>query len=102
VLVSDLDDDPGDIPTLTQILLSDRAKGVPVHVIGLNPTPNDLQLFRSALGPQAPIVEAPTLNTLPPHNVTPFPWTLIALAAAAAAALAARIAWAPRLDWRAS
>lgn len=102
VLVSDLDDDPGDIPALTQILLSDRAKKVPVHVVGLNPTPNDLKLFRSALGPQAPIVEAPTLNTLPPQNVTPFPWALIALAAAAAAALAARIAWAPRLDWRAS
>ena len=26
------------------------------------------QLFRSALGPQAPIVEAPTLNALPPQT----------------------------------
>jgi len=102
VLISDLDDDPGDIPALTQILLSDRDRGVPVHIVGLNPTPNAIALFRSALGRQAPIVEAPTLNALPPQNVTPFPWVLVALAAAAAAALAARIAWAPRLDWRAS
>jgi hypothetical protein len=102
VLISDLDDDPGDIPALTQILLSDRAKGVPLHVVGLNPTPNDVALFRAALGRQAPIVEAPTLNEVPPQAVTPFPWALVALAAAAAAALAVRIAWAPRLDWRAS
>jgi hypothetical protein len=102
VLISDLDDDPGDIPALTQILLSDRAKGVPLHVVGLNPTPNNVALFRAALGHQAPIVEAPTLNEVPPQAVTPFPWALVALAAAAAAALAARIAWAPRLDWRAS
>lgn len=102
VLISDLDDDPGDIPALTQILLSDRAKGVPVHVVGLSPTPNNVALFHAALGRQAPIIEAPTLNALPPRHVTPFPWALVALTAAAAAALAARIAWAPRLDWRAS
>jgi hypothetical protein len=102
VLVSDLDDDPGDIPALAQILLSDRAKGVPVHVVGLNPTPADLALFRSALGRQASIVEAPTVIAPPPQNVTPFPWLLVALVAAIAAALAARIAWAPRLDWRTS
>lgn len=100
VLVSDLDDDPGDIPALTQILLSDRAKRVPVHIVGLNPTPQNAALFRDALGRQAPIVEAPTLDALPPQSVTPFPWLLVALAAAVAAALAARIAWAPRLTWR--
>jgi hypothetical protein len=102
VLISDLNDDSGDVPALTQILLSDRAKGVPVHVIGLSPTPGDVALFQAALGHQARIVEAPTLNQVPPENVTPFPWALVALAAAAAAALAARIAWAPRLDWRAT
>jgi hypothetical protein len=100
VLISDLDDDPNDIPALTQILLSDRSEGVPVHIVGLNPAPDDVALFRSALGRQAPIVDVPTLNQLPPQNVTPFPWALVALVAAAAAALAARIAWAPRLDWR--
>jgi len=102
VLISDLDDDPGDFPALTQILLSDRAKGIPVHIEGLNPTPNDVALFRSALGRQVPIVDVPTVDQLPPQNVTPFPWVLVALAVAAAVALAARIAWAPRLDWRGS
>lgn len=100
VLISDLDDDPGDIPALTQILLSDREQGVPLRIIGLNPTPTDLALFRSVLGRQAPIVEAPTLNTLPPHNVTPFPWALVALAGGVAAVLAVAATWAPRLDWR--
>lgn len=100
ILVSDLDDDPSDLPTLAQILLSDRVKHVPVHIVGLNPTPTDAAFFRAALGPRAAIVEAPTLEAAAPQNVTPFPWALVALAVAAAAALAARLAWAPRLTWR--
>jgi hypothetical protein len=100
ILVSDLDDDPSDLPTLGQILLSDRIKHVPVHIVGLNPTPTDAAFFHAALGPKAAIVEAPTLNTAPPQNVTPFPWALVALAVAAAATLVPRLAWAPRLTWR--
>jgi hypothetical protein len=102
ILVSDLDDSPGDLPALGQVLLTDRSERVPVRIVGLNPTPTDIAFFRDALGPQTPIVEAPTLNAAPPQNVTPFPWALVALTVAAAAALAARLAWAPRLDWRGS
>lgn len=102
VFVSDLDDNPGDWPALATTLQSDRHDGVPVRVIALDATPSDIAFFRDALGPQAPIVAVPTLNAPPPQNVTPFPWVLVALAAAVAAALAARIAWAPRLDWRTS
>jgi hypothetical protein len=102
ILVSDLDDSPGDLPALGQVLLTDRSERVPVRIVGLNPTPADAAFFRVALGPQASIVEAPTLNEAPPQNVTPFPWALVALTAAAAAAFAARLAWAPRLDWRRS
>jgi hypothetical protein len=102
VLVSDLDDDPGDLAALATVLLTDRREGVPVRIVGLNPTPTDIDFFRNVLGPQVPIVEAPTLNAPPPENTTPFPWALVALTVAAAAALAARAAWAPRLDWRRS
>jgi hypothetical protein len=99
VLVSDLDDDPHDVPTLEQILASDKLKHLHVHIVGLNPTPSDVRLFRSALGRQTPIVEAPTVDNAPPQNVTPFPWLLVVLVAAVAAALAGGIAWAPRLRW---
>ncbi len=102
VLVSDLDDDGGDLPALSQILYTDTLEGVPVRIVGLNPTPGDIEFFRAALGARTPIVEAPTLNAPPPRNVTPFPWALVALAVAAAAVLGLGAAWAPRLDWRGS
>jgi hypothetical protein len=99
VLISDLDDDPDDLPRLAGALAAYRRDRVPVRVIGLDPTPQDVLLFQRLIGPAASIAQAPTLNQVPPHAVTPFPWTLVALAAAAAAALALLEAWSPRLDW---
>jgi hypothetical protein len=101
VLVSDLDDDPADLPRLATVLTDYRRDGVPVRVVGLNPSPQNVTLFRRLLGPAAPFVQAPTVDQVPPHEETPFPWTLVALAVAAAAALALREAWSPRLDWSA-
>jgi hypothetical protein len=99
VLVSDLDDDPDDIPRLASVLLAFRRDRVPVRIVGLNPSPSDVTFFRRLLGPSAPIVEAPTLNQVPPHDRTPFPWSLVGLTAAAASAIALRALWAPRLEW---
>lgn len=99
VLVSDLDDDPSDLPRLASVLAAYRRDRVPVRIVGLDPSPADVALFRRLLGPGAPIVEAPTLDQVPPHDATPFPWPLVALAAVAAAALALLGAWAPRLEW---
>jgi hypothetical protein len=101
VLVSDLDDDPGDIPRLASVLLAFRRDRVPVRIVGLDPSPSDLTFFRKLLGP-TPIVEAPTLDQAAPHNHTPFPWTLVALTAAAASVIALRALWAPRLEWAGS
>lgn len=100
VLVSDLDDDPSDLPRLASVLAAYRRDRVPTRIVGLNPSPQDVDLFRRLLGPSAPVVEAPTVAQVPPHEVTAFPWPLVALAAAAAAALALREAWSPRLEWR--
>jgi hypothetical protein len=100
VLVSDLDDNPSDLTRLATVLLSYRRDGVPVRIVGLNPSPQDLALFQRLLPPSSAIVAAPTLSEAPPHDYTPFPWTIVALIVVAAAALALRWAWAPRLDWR--
>ena len=102
VLISDLDDDPGDLAALSEILSTDTVERVPVRIVGLDPTPGDVAFFRASLGPRTPIVEAPTINAPPPRDLTPFPWALVALTAAAAAVLGLRAAWAPRLDWRGS
>jgi hypothetical protein len=99
VLLSDLDDDPGDLPRLASVLLAFRRDRVPVRIVGLDPSPSDAALFRRLLGPNTPIVQAPTLDQLPPHDRTAFPWTLVALTAAAASAIALGALWAPRLEW---
>jgi hypothetical protein len=99
VLVSDLDADPADLPRLASVLLAYRRDRVPVRIVGLDPSPDNVALFRRLLSPQPVVVQAPTLAEAPPHDTTPFPWALVALVLAAAAALALRAAWAPRLEW---
>lgn len=99
VLVSDLDDDPNDLARLTSVLAAYRRDHVRVRVVGLNPSPQDVALFQRLLGPAVPVAQAPTLTEVPPHSVTAFPLTLLALALVAAAALALREAWSPRLEW---
>jgi len=99
VLVSDLDDNPSDLTKLESVLLAYRRDRVPVRIVGLNPSPQDTEFFQRVLNPSPVVVQAPTLAQAPPHETTPFPWTLVALGLAAAVALAARALWAPRLDW---
>jgi hypothetical protein len=99
VLVSDLDDDPGDLPRLASVLLAYRRDHVPVRIVGLDASPDNVALYTRLLSPQPVVVEAPTLAEAPPQDTTPFPWTLVALAGAAACAYVLRAAWAPRLVW---
>ena len=102
ILVSDLNDDPGDLRALTQVLFSDRAKHIPVHIVGLNPTQADVDYVENALGPRTQVTSPPTLREAPSHITTPFPWGLVALAVAISVLLGVGLAWAPRLDWRVS
>ena len=99
VLVSDLDDSLGDLARLVPVLLSYRRDGVPVRIVGLNPSQQAVDFFQRLLPPDSAVVAAPTLSEAPPHDHTPFPWTLVALTLVAAVVLALRWAWAPRLDW---
>src|SRR4029077_21098080 len=41
ILVSDLDDDAGDLESLTSVALAYRKLGIPIRVVGLNPSPED-------------------------------------------------------------
>ena len=53
ILVSDLDDNPDDLPALSGVLAEDRRDRVPVRVVGLNPASDDVAYFIAALGPNA-------------------------------------------------
>jgi hypothetical protein len=99
VLVSDLDDDPGDLPRLASVLLAYRRDHVPVRIVGLDASPDDVALYTRLLSPQPVVVQAPTLAEAPPRDTTPVPWVLLVLSAAAVAAYVLRAAWAPRLVW---
>ena len=100
ILVSDLDDDPADLPRLVTIMLAFKRDHVPLRIVGLNPADKDVAFFKRLTGATR-IVRAGTLQPGPePRNHTPFPWTLVALALAAAVALAAHELWGPRLEWR--
>ena len=50
LLVSDLDDEPNDLPALTGLALAYRREGIPLSVVGLNPSAEDERLFRRFVG----------------------------------------------------
>ena len=100
VLVSDLDDDPADVPRLASIVLAYRRDKIPLRVVGLNPSTRDSQFFRQLLGPAGSIVQSGVAVSGPqPRNHTPFPWLYVSLVVAAAAALGAHELWTARLEW---
>jgi hypothetical protein len=101
LLVSDLDDDPNDVAALSTVAAAYERDRVPIRVVGLNPSPQDVALFQKLLGGGTSVVQAPALDEVSPHDVTAFPWALLALALVAAAALAVREAWSPLLAWSA-
>jgi len=102
VLVSDLSDAPSDLTQLTTVLLTYRRDNVPMRIVGLNAGPADTQIFQQLLPPGTAIVNAPTLEQAPPHQLTPFPWRLVELAVAAAIVLGLVLLRRQRLDWRAA
>jgi hypothetical protein len=102
VLVSDLDDNPGDLPRLASVLLAYRRDHVPVRLVGLGASAANLALFERLLAPKPRVERAPTLAEATRSETTSFPRTLVALVAVAAALLAAGSLWAPRLRWSGS
>jgi hypothetical protein len=100
VLVSDLDDDPQDVPRLGAILLAYRRDGIPVRIVALNASSEDAALFRRVLGPSAVVPTGDGSSAAAaPRNHTPTPWALVVAAIVAAVALATLEIWSPRLEW---
>jgi hypothetical protein len=99
VLISDLSDDPRDLPRLGSILLAYRRDAIPVRIVGLDPAAADLALFRRALSPAPVVVRAPVARDEASRAHTRFPWSLVLCALLVCASLGLLESWLPRLEW---
>ena len=100
MLVSDLDDDPQDLTALAAVMAAYRRDHIPVRVVGLNASPQDVTLFERFLGRAVPVdAGADARQGAAARRHTPSRGMSLALALVAAVALALRELWAPRLDW---
>lgn len=99
ILVSDLDDDPGDLKDLASVALAYRQAGIPVRIVALNAQPDDQQLFGRLLNKIA-TVQAGRLPAERAQTSGPtLPVWLVVLTVAAALALATSELWSARLTW---
>ncbi len=102
LLVSDLDDDRGDLESLTSVALAMKRSRISVRVVGLNPAPDDARLVERLL-PRGARDLSP--GGLPGERSTSaagdVPGLLVAAAIAVALLLALNELTGTRLRWRA-
>lgn len=98
ILVSDLDDDPNDGQRLASLAVALHRDKLPLHVVGLNPSPSNVASFKKFVG-NVPIENASLkARGTKTSDRTPFPWALVGLALGVAALLAAFELWGPVLE----
>jgi hypothetical protein len=99
LLVSDLDDDPADVPRLRRELERLQQSGLLVRVVGLNPAPEDERFFARLLAePDAlrrATLDAPSASSARAR----FPLMFVAIGVLLALALAGHELWRTRLRW---
>jgi len=100
VLVSDLDDDTGDLDRMTQVVVAYRRAGIPLHVVGLDPSPEDASLVRALLVEPSDLSAAPSRETASSRFVADRAGELAAAAALLAVVLAALLLVTQRMRWR--
>lgn len=101
LLISDLDDDPGDLQRLSAVADAYRDERLPLHVVGLNPSSEDERYFRNLVRGGGSYAQAHLPGEQPEGMTrTGFPVWLVAVALAVALALAANEVAGARLTWR--
>jgi hypothetical protein len=102
ILVSDLDDDPGDLKGLASVSLAYRQLGIPVRIVGLNPQPADQQLFSKLLAGIATQQAARLPGTRVSRSGSGIPTLLAVVTVLVALGLGANELWSARLRWTTS
>jgi hypothetical protein len=101
LLVSDLDDDTGDLESLTAVALAMKRAGVTVRVVGHNPAPEDERFVGRLLpGGSADLTRATLPGEAGTSTRASVPGWLVAAALTLAAALAVNELAGRRLVWR--
>jgi hypothetical protein len=100
LLISDLEDDPSDVPKVTSIALAYRREGIPLDIVALNPSPGDEQLYRRLVRGWGSYTPAKLRGERTESaSRGSFPFGLAAIALAVALLLAAYELWSARLTW---
>ena len=100
LLVSDLENDPADVPRVTSLALAYRREGIPLDVVALNPSPGDEQLYRRLVRGWGSYTPARLRNERTEGSSRgSFPLGLAGIALAVALLLGAYELWSARLTW---
>jgi hypothetical protein len=100
ILVSDLDDDAGDLESLTSVALAYRKLGIPIKVVGLNPSPEDARYVQRLLPKGGQIIGAGLPGERRAGAQSAVPRTLVILGVLLALVLGALLLVTERLRWR--
>ena len=100
ILISDLNDDQGDLTNLAGSALAYRNEGIDIRVVALNPSQNDQHRFETLLGDASHISQAQLPGDRTDLQGARFPVELALLAIAVALALALNELYSARLTWR--
>jgi hypothetical protein len=100
ILISDLNDDQGDLTNLASSALAYRQEGIGIRIVALNPSRDDQHRFETLLGNASRITQAQLPGDRTAFQGARFPLVLALLALAVALALAANELFSARLTWR--
>jgi hypothetical protein len=99
LLVSDLDNETGDLERVTNLAIAYRRARIPLHVVGLNPDPEDIAFMRRVIPPNGSFATARLSGEGGSSSSAPVPLGLAALVALAAALLGLFLVSTERLRW---
>jgi hypothetical protein len=102
LLVSDLDDDSGDVDRVSQTAIAYRRAGIPLHVVGLNASPEDVAFIRRFVTGKGSFEQAALPSEGASGSSGSADLGLVALAVLAALGLGGFLLLAEPLRWRAS
>lgn len=102
LLVSDLDDDSGDVDRVSQTAIAYRRAGIPLHVVGLNAAPEDAAFIRRFVTGKGSFEQAALPSERAGSSNGKVDETLVALAIIVVIALGGFLVLAEPLRWRAS